>query len=585
MVQRSILALVLLLSFSFLIAQSMDAEADSLSLSNNIPELTDEIILSDSLKVEEYIVPRSEVEDWIAKDREARSLNSLMLHAPNPTLNSLDIYRAAYHAVGLNNRHLELSRQGFGQWPSLWSDALLVQYYNTFYAQSSRSRTLQFSENRYPYKVMVSDIQAGLGDYEYNFARAGFKKDELLGFPGLYYSLDLLVQTGVWTGLDHDQSSLRNYLSWDYKKLKLELELADWAQDNSSQDLLPAYWQDNNVSIDHRLRQFYAAIHSPILEFSIIKVSEKAKAGSLDQSNDILQWRLFKDHHNGPHTISLYHERYDMDLDFTPQVNTGEVDYEYKTGINYSYEGRRFEGYGRFDTYFSGNPQMEGRLAWKNDWLKLGAYGFMCTQNTSLSLLRDIFNPGLWLDSGHQVIKSNYAANLILEPSARLKLQVLGGMKSIQKGGSYNGGVYRKTQSFPYVDTSLDWTHDLGFADLTLRQNFSWQNCPEATLAYQQITEVPDLRYQTHLELKRELPKNNAILGGLAVYGHSDYYLSIMPPVKILGSAILDLWAGVQISKLFDFTVSFKNALDTDIYGTYPIPQSIHANLHWYYLN
>ncbi len=585
MVQRSILALVLLLSFSFLIAQSMDAEADSLSLSNNTPELTDEIILSDSLKVEEYIVPRSEVEDWIAKDREARSLNSLMLHAPNPTLNSLDIYRAAYHAVGLNNRHLELSRQGFGQWPSLWSDALLVQYYNTFYAQSSRSRTLQFSENRYPYKVMVSDIQAGLGDYEYNFARAGFKKDELLGFPGLYYSLDLLVQTGVWTGLDHDQSSLRNYLSWDYKKLKLELELADWAQDNSSQDLLPAYWQANNVSIDHRLRQFYAAIHSPILEFSIIKVSEKAKAGSLDQSNDILQWRLFKDHHNGPHTISLYHERYDMDLDFTPQVNTGEVDYEYKTGINYSYEGRRFEGYGRFDTYFSGNPQMEGRLAWKNDWLKLGAYGFMCTQNTSLSLLRDIFNPGLWLDSGHQVIKTNYAANLILEPSARLKLQVLGGMKSIQKGGSYNGGVYRKTQSFPYADASLDWTHDLGFADLTLRQNFSWQDCPEATLAYQQITEVPDLRYQTHLELKRELPKNNAILGGLAVYGHSDYYLSIMPPVKILGSAILDLWAGVQISKLFDFTVSFKNALDTDIYGTYPIPQSIHANLHWYYLN
>ncbi|HOH47354.1 MAG TPA: hypothetical protein PLX59_05890, partial [Candidatus Cloacimonadota bacterium] len=63
------------------------------------------------------------------------------------------------------------------------------------------------------------------------------------------------------------------------------------------------------------------------------------------------------------------------------------------------------------------------------------------------------------------------------------------------------------------------------------------------------------------------------------------YYLSIMPPVKITGSAIMDMWAGVQISKLFDFTVSFKNVFDSDLYGTYPIPQSVHANLHWYYLN
>ena len=585
MVQRSILALILiLLSFS-LYTQTVETDNDSLFIPEDSAELSSNTQDADSLSYLETLVSRSEVEAWVERDRDLRSLNSLLLSAENPALTSVDIYRAAYHAVGLNNHQLELSRHGFAQMPSLWSDALLIQYYNTFYTQSSRGRTLEFSENRYPYKVMVSNIQAGLGDYEYNFARAGFKKDELLGFPGLYYSLDLLAQTGVWTGLDHDQSSLRNYLSWDYKRFSLELELVDWAQDTSSQDLLPAYWQANNVSIDHHLRQFYAAIHSPILDFSLLKTSEKATAGTLDQSNDVLQWRLFKDHHSGPHTISLYHERYDMELDFTPQVNTGEVDYKYKTGINYSYDGSRIELYSRFDTFFSGNPQMEGRLAWKNDWLKLGAYGFMCTQNTSLSLLRDIFNPGLWLDSGHQVIKTNYAANLILEPSARLKLQVLGGMKSIQKGGSYNGGVYRKTQSFPYADASLDWTHDLGFADLTLRQNFSWQDCPEATLAYQQITEVPDLRYQTHLELKRELPKNNAILGGLAVYGHSDYYLSIMPPVKILGSAILDLWAGVQISKLFDFTVSFKNALDTDIYGTYPIPQSIHANLHWYYLN
>ncbi len=585
MVQRSILALILIFVSISLYAQIVEVESDSLNAIDDNPVLIEEPTAQDTLNPEQFTVPRSEVDAWIERDRDRRSLNSFIFKAESPMLSSLDIYRASYHAIGLNNHHMGISRHGFTQMPTIWSDALLIQYYDTFYSQSTSGRSLDFSENRYPYKVMLSDIQAGLGDYEYNFARVGFKKDEMLGFPGLYYSLNLLVQTGVWTGLDHDQSSLRNYLSWSNRNWNIELELVDWAQDNSSQDLLPAYWQPNNFSIDHRLRQFYAAIHSPMLEFSILSVNETAKGGNLDQSNQTLQYRFFKDYAKGPFKISLYHERYDVDLDFTPQARTGEVDYKYRTGINYSYDGRQLELFGRFDTFFSGNPLLEARLAWKNNWLKLGGYGYLCTQNTPLTLLQDINNPGLWLDSGYQVIKQNLAANLILEPSERVKLQAIGGMKSIQKGGEYNGGTYRATQDFPYVDMTLDWTHSFSFADLTLKQNVSWQDCPEPEWAYQQLAELPSLRYQSHLELKRKLTKDNAILCGVALYGHSDYYLSIMPPVKITGSAIMDMWAGVQISKLFDFTVSFKNVFDSDLFGTYPIPQSVHANLHWYYLN
>jgi hypothetical protein len=56
-------------------------------------------------------------------------------------------------------------------------------------------------------------------------------------------------------------------------------------------------------------------------------------------------------------------------------------------------------------------------------------------------------------------------------------------------------------------------------------------------------------------------------------------------PYLIEASTVLDVFAGVRISKLFDFNVSVKNLLSTSIYGLYPIPLSIHANVRWFFIN
>jgi hypothetical protein len=73
---------------------------------------------------------------------------------------------------------------------------------------------------------------------------------------------------------------------------------------------------------------------------------------------------------------------------------------------------------------------------------------------------------------------------------------------------------------------------------------------------------------------------------GFSLQGHSEYYLTnAVTPYLIEASTALDVFAGLRISKLFDFNVSVKNLLSTSIYGLYPIPLSIHANVRWFFIN
>ena len=202
-------------------------------------------------------------------------------------------------------------------------------------------------------------------------------------------------------------------------------------------------------------------------------------------------------------------------------------------------------------------------------------------------MVEDAFFGGLDRDAQEQFITSDYAAILNTDSYYGISARLQGGLRSFKKAGvAITGtGDYSTQQDLPYFDLMLGYGRSFGTIDLSLKQTVNYQSQDEAQQSFMKLTEIPQWRYQSSMILQKNLPRHNTIRAGLSIWGHSDYYLPIVTPVLIEGSAITDIWAGVQISRLFDFTVAFKNIFDTDLYATYPIPRSLHASLSWYFLN
>ena len=582
MVQRSFLALILLI-----LAFSLNAQiADEVATEDTLEQEPDSTETATEPRLPK--VDREQVETWIALDRDYRNpyLHG-MLREPSTNYNSLDIYRANYHSLGINSKRLGIRRNGFSLLPGMWSEALYLQVYDNFSRQSLRLGEISFSEDKYPYPVMLSNIQAALGDYEYNYARGSVKKTGLFGNTGLYNSFDFLVQTGLWTGLDHDQSSIRDFFELDLGAVSFEMEILSWAQDNSSQDLLPVYWGATNISLDHKLSHFYLGMNSNGLDLGMLLASETIILPGDNIRNRYWQYRVSKDIALGKHSLDLAYERANQRLDFSPINTAGSRSFKDLIRADYDYNGELLKAQisGRF--YDWEDPAAQAKLSIHLLGLNPGIYVSYNGLEPRAFMVEDAFFGGLDRDAQEQFITSDYAAILNTDSYYGISARLQGGLRSFKKAGvAITGtGDYSTQQDLPYFDLMLGYGRSFGTIDLSLKQTVNYQSQDEAQQSFMKLTEIPQWRYQSSMILQKNLPRHNAIRAGLSIWGHSDYYLPIVTPVLIEGSAITDIWAGVQISRLFDFTVAFKNIFDTDLYATYPIPRSLHASLSWYFLN
>ena len=569
MVQRIILALILIFSGSFIYAQ-----ADSL-----------EVAAVDTLALSQPVVDRLVIEDWVSNQLQARNLFRSFLDQPSPILNNLDLYRASYHAIGLNNPALSIQRHGFSQIPGIWSQGYYLQAYDAFYNQSTIEQSVSFDEAGYTQPVLVTDLQAGLGDYEYNFARLGLKKNQVFGFPGLYYSLDFLAQTGLWTGIDHDQTSMRHYLSAALGRFVIEAEYADWAVDASSQDLNPVWWQSSNFVIDHKLRQYYAAISSPWLDLSLLSVSEKAKAASLDQSNRSFQIKAEKSVQIAQHQLSASYEHMNTELDYSPQASFADRVYDDLLSAAYGYLGDKMSLSLQAGYYDFAHLRLEGDNSWNWLGMKLGVHGMKSgLENVPIDLI-NIYDPASYINPVNQYLDASVSGYIQADLVQGLDLSINGGQRFFRSSGISSTVAWEDEAALPFVDSRLALNRSFGKYQLVASQVLNWQAETELAASGYNYTDLPQFRLQSYLQLKRDMNNNNYLFGGLSFTGHSSYISSTQNGQEFAAAGILDIWAGVQISKLFELSVSFKNVLDSDIYGVYPIPQSLHASLRWFYLN
>jgi len=77
----------------------------------------------------------------------------------------------------------------------------------------------------------------------------------------------------------------------------------------------------------------------------------------------------------------------------------------------------------------------------------------------------------------------------------------------------------------------------------------------------------------------------NTLFGGISLTGHTDFINGDNNSIPIYGSMIADAWLGVSITDLFEFQLMMRNIGSNSIFGLYPHPRAIIANIHWFYLN
>ena len=567
MVQRIFLALILIVLSTLIYAQ-----LDSL-----------EVVTEDSLRIQIPLANRQVIEYWVTDQMQARRLFQSFLRDSSPVLNSVDIYRAAYHAVGMDNMALGIQRYGFSVVPGIWSQAFYLQQYDSVYRQTVSGSTVGFTEPKYDDPVLITDLHAGLGDYEFNFARVGLKKNQIFGFPGLYYSLDFLGQTGLWTGINHNQSSMRHYLSIALGRFVIEGEYMGWAVDASSQDLKPMWWQSANYVIEHKYKQFYAALRNPWLDLSLISVSDQAKATlqNINLRNSSLQVKASKALQIGAHQLYVDYEHASSELEYTPIPTAENRVYDDLVSARYLYVGDRLNADLEARYYNLKDLYLEGDSSWNWLGMKLGVHGMKSgLANASQSVI-DLYNPTATIYPVSQILNAQYSGYVSANLLQDIELSLNAGQKVLDSSGS----TWSDQTTLPFADLKLGLQKDYGKYRLSASQVLNWQAEADAARPGIYYTELPGFRYQSYLQLKRDMDNDNALFAGLSYVGHSSYFSSTQTAQEFAAAGIMDMWAGVQISKLFELTLSFKNVLDSDIYGIYPIPRSVHASLRWFYLN
>ncbi|PKN78975.1 MAG: hypothetical protein CVU48_06600 [Candidatus Cloacimonetes bacterium HGW-Cloacimonetes-1] len=544
--------------------------------------------LVEAPKAVQIPVSREYIDSWIDQEMQCFNVFQPIIGFGNSkdVFCPPEIYRQGYHFIGRNSDEYRLLNNGYELGSTVFGQSLYLGYWQGFNRASQSGDVIRFTTEVYEQPVTLTDIQASLGDYEFKYARVSMKKNYLFGVPDLYYGLDFLVQNGYWTDVIADQTSVKHFLRYAKHGFDLRFTFEDYAQNIGMIQLNPIYWQTSIYRIDHLYRQITLDVLNPYLSIGITDISESAKSPKFTGKirSDNTQIKLFKNIEFGALKADLAYTKAFVDNNIDLTRNYYDNGFEDLIRAQVGYESALFAQDIILESYDFERHVLEASSALKTRWGKYGILGiFKSGLAASFDETASIYNAADTLRSVN--IDTDYSVAGFYQKQIidAVQLGVRGGIKHwinqypVASNDSYSN--LEQSADVPFVDLNVDLKHAWGDYEVECRQSLGWQE-------YQGVLcELPQLRHSTYLNVRRNLPYNNAIFAGANLSGHSAYKSQNAAISELQESAILDLWAGVQITRMFEFALSMKNVTDTSIYGIYPLPQSFHATVRWFYLN
>ncbi len=535
-----------------------------------------------------YPIDKEYLDQWIKNDFAMYDVSKPFVdNIDQGSTSELGIYRHGYHLIARYDPVTRIQKAGFSQPSTVFGNGLYYGYYDSFSNPVIMGSRINFASPVYEQAVPISDVQASLGDYEFKYARVAMRKNHMFDIKDLYYSFDVLVQNGYWTQLMSDQTSYQQHIRIPIGNTNLRLLYENYEQNIAMTQLHPVYWQNVNYMIDHRLNQFCIIMDNPWILFAYRRRSEKAKStrfatGLESRADQFLLEKNFeiKLDPNRKSLISVKLEKSIIDDNFKPvekgYQDRAQVDIDVglmNTDLKISSSLTDFEN---LDSIVNLSQVFGfGRIG-------INSHTFLCKDRT-FDVTPSIYSASDTLRTIKYILPASNSIYYADKDRYGFSYRVSAGIKRIENHIPYLSEQewknFRIERDIAFSGIDAQYHRSIGDYGFDLRQSMLWHAFDE------DLRELPQFSYDTYARITRYLPHNNTLFAGLGVIGHSSYAVLNSSNTIIDNSAIVDLWTGFTITDRFELTVSFKNLLDGTIYGVYPIPQSIHVAVRWYYLN
>ena len=571
MVPQRILALILLLSGSYLFAQipdSLDVPPEPVAEEQFVVEPEDrEFRLAE--------INKADVIEFIDQQRSFGFPEPLPFdYTASPIYPST--YRAGFDFTGLGNQEMRIHREGFRLPESMLSNWQYLGYHSQFHQPAQQGNAIDATHLAYELPVSLSRLQGSLGDYDSRYALGSFAKGHLLGVPGLSVQYDYFMSNSWWLDASSSGSSARQYLVWRNQNYMIWADYATYTKESGSYELHPAYWHLGNLRNKNKHSELVAGLQTPWLDLGLASFRDRNSSASYTQAwhHQSLQMMISRRIKFFEAQMTLRHEYRDLQRNYMPAYGINQEDYKNLSTINLESPYLADVSL-KFELEDWEQPSLEGSAT-----KTLGAFSLGIDFNHHF----DLSEPPIAITNIRDGGLMDYAAiSIPRETSVFAKLVTHG----LDLKASF--GKRKQEQHLPGSKYSADpliarlgavYKYDLGDFVLKLDSIWNYQEF-DSFLMY-----APEFNFTSAQSIGWQLPHDNMLEAGFSLYGHSQYYLAnAQNPVLIDASTITDAWATVRISKLFDFTVTAKNIFSTTVYGLYPIPMSLHAGLRWYFIN
>ncbi len=489
-------------------------------------------------------------------------------------------YRTNYYLMGLNNDSDIIIKDGFIQPARIYYNALQYQMFLNF-------RDVNSTERQYSWSSTLTDIYAGLGDYEFNFAKGQVLKNHLFGVKDFYTEFGFLVQNGWWQETISDQTSTRLFLRLPIRDSQLTFNFESYDQNIPSTVLLPGLQNGSLFRIGQKLQEIYLKWSLPWLtagwqtgreqlnsanilnkqEYDYGKILVQKFFNILATDFDLTYQNNYKS--NLPEVQSLY--QYNKKNDHQGLIRTSHKH------NHFSNENQLLVSEDGLDMINSGVSYYISPMLLTGLYYKF--YHGMDSTFTDKSLYADN-NP---VTSPSTYIMRTFAANLewLPFPTKSVVLKLEGGSHiyvTDNNNANLSNEIHMETDR-PFVDLKLSAEKKIYDLMATWDQTLNWTQYKKG------LFEQPELTGQTRLKLVKDMKYNNALSIGLNLTGHTDYMQADNKHTPIYGSMIADAWFGVKITDSFEFQLMMKNLGDNTIFGLYPHPRTIIGTIHWFFLN
>ncbi|MFO7659432.1 MAG: hypothetical protein R6V77_00800 [Candidatus Cloacimonadaceae bacterium] len=541
--------------------------------------------VSDSLRQ----VDKAVLDNWINRQRKSENLQQIFssdtsaedVFAPQ-TYDTL--YRTNFFMMGLNSRPYVIMKDGFLQPARLCYNAPAFQLLSNFRSVQTEGSLISFANEKYDLPVMLTDVYAGLGDYEFNFARVQVVKNHLLGVEDFYTEVGLLVQNGYWQEVISDQTSTRAFLSLPILGTKLSANYEKYDLNIPSTTLLPGLQSNSLFQIGQKLSSLYVKWQLPWLTLGWQTETEKFSSfGNMTaqeyKSSQLLLARDYKtkfadagltyqyNYKNDlPELQQLYQYNLRPEHQVLLKVDKKIADFDYETQAAVSEEGLDLVN------LEAGYTSFIGRLG-----AVFAAYNGVTDTKTDNYLYADSV-----LSFPTAFIKNKVGLNYKFkqEPS-RMGLNFEFGSKNLSTSRYdyvVNDVVTSDFACF-YAEALLQYSLSLG------RYTFSYEQTQQWDQYHKEMLEQPEFQGQARFEVTRDMGYENTLSGGMNLTGHSDYRMADKTFYPVFGAIVADAWLGVKITDLFEFQLMMKNLGGNILYGLSPHPRTILGTIHWFYLN